>query len=248
MPSSADWNALVPASNRYPSPNRNSRKPAARTPTHIVIHITGTNSLARVKMIFLAPNSVSSHYLVTKDGELIQFIPDAFRAWHAGIESTVRALYRKGPAQWTRYLRYFAWYEGYPADARYVNGDLQPVRDKTEAVFVARADGLPWSEYDYFFARWPGAERPVNYDVDPDPNNYSIGIETLGLGAKTADPETYTPAMYASLRTLVADLSQKYEIPMVKGRIIGHEDVNPVNRFGWDPSSGFDWSQVYSDA
>lgn len=81
--------------------------------------------------------------------------------------------------------------------------------------------------------------------MDSDPNNYSIGIETLGFGAKTNDPNIYTPAMYSALHTLVADLSQKYDIPMVKGRVVGHEDVNPVARFGWDPSAGFDWSRVY---
>jgi len=126
-----------------------------------------------------------------------------------------------------------------------VNGDLQPVWDKTEAVFVARPDESPWSEYSYFLSRWPGRNAPVNFEVDPDPNNYSIGIETLGFGAQSADPAVYTPAMYASLRTLVSDLSRKYGIPMTKGRIVGHEDVNPVARFGWDPSSGFEWPRVY---
>lgn len=55
-----------------------------------------------------------------------------------------------------------------------------------------------------------------------------------------------TPAMYATLRTLVQDLSQKYSIPIEEGRIVGHEDVNPIARFGWDPSAGFDWSRILS--
>lgn len=245
MPASTEWNSLVPATNRFQSPNWNSRKPNSLTPTHIVVHVTGTDSLTSVKKIFLAAKSVSAHYLVTKDGQLLQFVPDGYRAWHAGIESTARNLYQKGASQWTRYLKYFSWYKGYPAGSLYVNGDLNPVWDKTEAVFVARADSQPWPEYDYFYSRWPGQDLPVNFNIDADPNNYAIGIETLGFGAKTNDPNVYTPAMYSALRALIGDLSQKYGIPKTKGRIVGHEDVNPIARFGWDPSAGFDWSRVY---
>ena len=245
MPGSTDWNSLVPLANRLQSPNRNSRKPASLTPTHIVVHVTGTDSLASVKKLFAAANSVSAHYLVTKDGQIFQFVPDAYRAWHTGIETTARTLYRKGASQWTRYLKYFSWYKGYPAGSIYVNGDLQPVWDKTEAVFVARADGASWPEYNYFLSRWPSQDLPVNFESDNDPNNYSIGIETLGFGAKTPDPSVYTPAMYATLRALITDLSRKYGIPMRKGRIVGHEDVNPIARFGWDPSTGFEWSKLY---
>jgi len=245
MPPSTEWNSLVPSANRFYSPNRNARKPASLNPTHIVVHVTGTDSLASVKKTFTAANSVSAHYLVAKDGQLFQFVYDGYRAWHAGIETTVRNLYRKGASEWTRYLKYFSWYKRYPLDSVYLNGDLKPVWDETEAVFVARGDGKQWSEYDYFLSRWLGRDVPVNFEVDADPNNYSIGIETLGLGAKTDDPDVYTPAMYATLQTLVVDLSQKYAIPLKKGRVVGHEDVNPIARFGWDPAAGFDWSRIY---
>jgi N-acetyl-anhydromuramyl-L-alanine amidase AmpD len=245
MPDSTEWNSLVPVANRLQSPNSNSRKPASLVPTHIVVHVTGTDDLASVRKTFMAADSVSAHYLVTKDGQLIQFVPDRYRAWHAGIETTARNLYRKGAAQWRRYLKYFTWYKAYPAGSVYVDGDLKPVWDKTEAVFVARADGQPWPEYDYFATRWPGQDLPINFDVDADPNNYAIGIETLGFGATTPDPAIYTAAMYATLRRLVTDLSQKYGIPMKKGRVVGHEDLNPLARFGWDPAAGFEWSRVY---
>lgn len=246
MPTLTDWNSLVPAANRLESPNKNSRKPAGVTPTHIVIHVTGTNDLGAVKNTFLAVNSVSAHYLVTKTGELFQFVRDGGRAYHAGVDGNTRRLYKKGIATWSRYLKYFHWYNGYPADAVYLDGDLKPVWGKSEAAFVARADGQPWPEFAYFGARWPGANVPVNFDVDPDPNNFAIGIETLGVGAKTNDPSVYPPAMYAALRTLVTDLSGKYGIPMEKGRVVGHEDVNPIGRFGWDPAPGFDWTKVYA--
>lgn len=237
------WNPLVPDTNRIDSPNANSRGSAVIT--HIVIHVTGTNDFNSVRNTFTAKNSTSAHYLVHKDGQLFQFIPDAGRAYHAGIDTVTRALYRKGRETWQRCLKYFDWYKGYPADAVYVDVDLKPVRSKSEAIFVMRADGKSWPEYDYFNARWSGANAPVNFEVDADPNRYSIGIELLGVGAKTADPKAYTSEMYGTLDTLLADLSLRYHVPRVKGRVVGHEDVNPVTRFGWDPSAGFDWSRVY---
>ena len=242
---STDWNPLVPAANRFDSPNTGARKPQSAIPTHIVIHVTGTNSLASVKKIFMAPKSVSAHYLVGKDGQLYQFARDATRAWHAGIDTSTRALYKKGATHWQCYLKYFPWYSGYPPDAVFLDGDLHSVRVKGEAAFVAQAGGQRWKQYDYFNARWPLQDLPVNFGVDPDPNNYSIGIETLGLGAPTADPAVYPDAMYKSLARLVADLSGRYSIPMKKGRVVGHEDVNPIGRFGWDPAAGFDWGAVW---
>ena len=244
MAGDMDWNPIVDVANRLKSPNRNARKSGA-DPSHIVIHVTGTDSFSSVKNTFMAKDSVSAHYLVAKDGGLFQFVPDGYRAWHAGLDSNCRNLYKKGSAKWQRYLKYFSWYKGYPSDAVLVDGDLNPVWDKTEAVFVARADGQAWPEYRYFTDRWSTNDLPVNFTTDTDPNNYAIGIEILGFGAKTADSAVYTDAMYKTLRTLVMNLSKKYAIPMEKGRVVGHEDVNPITRFGWDPSAGFDWSRVY---
>ncbi len=245
MAAPTEWNSLVPAKNRLESPNYNRRKAGAATPTHIVLHITGADKFIAVKKLFMAEHSVSAHYLVTPDGALYQFVPDKYRAWHAGIESSVRRLYKMGRPTWQQHMRYFSWYKAYPKDARYVDQDLEPVWEKGDAFFVAQQDGKPLPEYAYFNSRWPGRDVPVNFDVDPDPNNYSIGIEILGFGAKKADPKAYTPAMYASLRALVTDLSNKYAIPMKKGRVVAHEDVNPVARWGWDPNQGFDWKSVY---
>lgn len=240
------WNELVPQNNRLESPNKNAR-PASLTPTHIVIHVTGTNSFAEVKKTFLKPNSVSAHYLITKSGELFQFVQDAERAWHAGVDSNTRKLYRKGFARWSRYLKYFNWYKAYPNDAVYLDGDLNPVWEKAEAVFVATSDEITWPHFDYFRQRWPDMETPVNFGFDPDPNNYSIGIEILSVGAKTKDKTAYSDEMYKTLKRLIQNLSTKYGIPRAKGRIVGHEDVNPIGRFGWDPNSGFDWTKVYAN-
>jgi hypothetical protein len=240
-----DWNELVPQGNRFESPNKNARRPASLTPTHIVIHITGTNNLDEVKKTFLAPNSVSAHYLVAQTGELFQFVKDAGRAYHAGIDSNTRKLYQKGYARWSKYLKYFDWYKNYPADAVYLDGDGNPVWDKSEVVFVATSDGTAWPDFAYFRERWAALDTPVNFDIDTDPNNYSIGIECLSMGAKTNEKTAYSDEMYEALCSLLKNLSGKYGIPRTKGRIVGHEDVNPIGRFGWDPNAGFDWTVVH---
>jgi len=244
MPSSQNWNDLVAPENRLESPNKNSRRPSGLKPSHIVIHITGTDSLASVRETFLAPNSVSAHYLITKIGELFQFAPDTARAWHAGIDSSSRRLYRKGVSVWSQYLKYFSWYKKYPKDCILLDGDARPVWDRSEAVFVAKKDWETWSEFEYFTSRWAGEQVPVHFGVDPDPNNYSIGIEIMGLGSTTADPSVYTDQMYRTLDILISDLSEKYSIPKSKDHILGHEDVHPIGRFGWDPAGGFNWSVV----
>jgi N-acetylmuramoyl-L-alanine amidase len=54
----------------------------------IVIHDTETPGVKDAKTIwrhFANPNSqVSAHYIIGKDGSIVQCVPDALRAWHAG--------------------------------------------------------------------------------------------------------------------------------------------------------------------
>jgi N-acetyl-anhydromuramyl-L-alanine amidase AmpD len=244
MPSTTDWNDLVPEGNRYDSPNHNSLRPAVKAPSHIAIHVTGNDSVAVTKRLFLKEKSVSAHYLISKDGQLFQFVKDSERAFHAGIDRPSLAIYR-GAASWRKYLKYFAWYKKYPKDSIYLDADLKPVWDKTEAAFVARADNAEWPNYELFNSRWGMTSLPVNFETDPDPNNYSIGIEIVSFGATTPDSNAYTADMYRTLVLLTGDLSRKYEIPLEKGRVVGHEDLNPVGRFGWDPGAGFNWAKIY---
>src|ERR1043165_4780563 len=68
-----------------PSPNHDERKHAIDM---IVLHYTGMRSgeeaLARLTD---AAAKVSSHYLVHEDGRADQLVPEARRAWHAGLSS-----------------------------------------------------------------------------------------------------------------------------------------------------------------
>lgn len=96
-----DPNGLLPAARFIPSPNCDAR-PEAGPPCLIVIHNISLppNEYGGEGIIELFSNcldpaahpyyetiknlKVSSHFLIRRDGDLIQFVPCTQRAWHAG--------------------------------------------------------------------------------------------------------------------------------------------------------------------
>jgi N-acetylmuramoyl-L-alanine amidase len=70
-----------------PSPNFDERPGLAR-PDMIVLHYTGMLLSHEALNRLCDPKSrVSSHYLVLESGSIIQMVPEAKRAWHAGVSS-----------------------------------------------------------------------------------------------------------------------------------------------------------------
>jgi N-acetylmuramoyl-L-alanine amidase len=66
------------------SPNHDERKRGARADM-IVLHYTGMSSAEdALKRLCDPASKVSSHYLVYEDGAILQLVPEARRAWHAG--------------------------------------------------------------------------------------------------------------------------------------------------------------------
>lgn len=67
-----------------PSPNFGERRDGIR-PDMIVLHYTGMANGAEAEAWLANPASeVSSHYVVREDGTIVQMVPEAARAWHAG--------------------------------------------------------------------------------------------------------------------------------------------------------------------
>jgi N-acetylmuramoyl-L-alanine amidase len=63
-----------------PSPNFNERRP-----DYVVIHYTGADHAAdALRILSSARPRVSAHYLVVRDGTIIQLVDERARAWHAG--------------------------------------------------------------------------------------------------------------------------------------------------------------------
>jgi len=62
-------------------------------PASIVVHTTNgrknSNFLKEAAYIY-GSNNISSHYLIGKDGSIIQFLSPAYRAWHAGAVNDSR--------------------------------------------------------------------------------------------------------------------------------------------------------------
>ncbi|WP_051356582.1 N-acetylmuramoyl-L-alanine amidase [Azorhizobium doebereinerae] len=68
-----------------PSPNHGERKSAIDM---LVLHYTGMESAEAAIDLLRAPTAeVSCHYVVLEDGSIIQMVPEARRAWHAGVSS-----------------------------------------------------------------------------------------------------------------------------------------------------------------
>lgn len=63
-----------------PSPNHDLRRP-----NFVVLHQTSNNSVDRALATLTDPQrEVSAHYLVGRDGTVIQLVDENRRAWHAG--------------------------------------------------------------------------------------------------------------------------------------------------------------------
>ncbi len=71
----------------FPSPNHGERKDGRR-PDMLILHYTGMPVEAEALQWLANPISqVSAHYFVFEDGRVWQMVPEARRAWHAGMSS-----------------------------------------------------------------------------------------------------------------------------------------------------------------
>ena len=70
-----------------PSPNHDAR-PEGRTVDILLLHYTGMTSAAEALDRLCDPAAkVSAHYMIDEDGTVLRLVPEARRAWHAGVGS-----------------------------------------------------------------------------------------------------------------------------------------------------------------
>ena len=79
-------------------------------------------------------------------------------------------------------------------------------------------------------------------------NTHSIGIEHEGFAATGAT--WYSESLYRSSAKLVRYLAKKYDIPMDRAHIIGHDQVpgtvpSTVASMHWDPGPYWDWQHYF---
>jgi N-acetylmuramoyl-L-alanine amidase len=67
-----------------PSPNTDERQ--GGPPDMILLHYTGMqDGPSALERLTNRESKVSSHYVVFEDGRIVQCVPEALRAWHAGV-------------------------------------------------------------------------------------------------------------------------------------------------------------------
>ncbi len=67
----------------HPSPNEDARRP-----NFVVIHDTGSDDARRALTTLTDPErQVSAHYLIARDGTVLQLVDESRRAWHAGVSA-----------------------------------------------------------------------------------------------------------------------------------------------------------------
>ena len=67
------------------SPNFNLKKRDIKKIRFIIFHYTGMkNDNLAIKKLTDFNSNVSCHYYITKNGKIIQMVPDSYIAWHAG--------------------------------------------------------------------------------------------------------------------------------------------------------------------
>lgn len=113
---------------------------------------------------------------------------------------------------------------------------------------------IPSTVVDYWTQRF-AAKSPAHLYPSRYPNTDYIGIEVVpcgtwidnkwtvlwgsrgGLGNKVR----HSVESYIALAALIAHLCKRHDIPVEfgSGHIVGHEDVNPYSRPGWDPGAPF---------
>jgi N-acetylmuramoyl-L-alanine amidase len=70
-----------------PSANHDERR-HGRAPDTIILHYTGMEDAdAALQRLCGRQSKVSAHYFVFEDGRIVQCVPEARRAWHAGVSS-----------------------------------------------------------------------------------------------------------------------------------------------------------------
>ena len=70
------------------SPNFDTKKRSISKVKYLVFHYTGMRSEnAAIKRLTNMNSTVSCHYFIKSNGEIIKMVPDQYIAWHAGISS-----------------------------------------------------------------------------------------------------------------------------------------------------------------
>lgn len=109
---------------------------------------------------------------------------------------------------------------------------------------------------------WGSTTNPMLFYSNSSPNRSYIGLEMLPMSPAGHLWDTHAPgpgfrfteAQHQAVAELAADIWARHGLSPSRSRVVGHEDLNPLDRWdkggGWDPgrlraSPYFDWNFVY---
>lgn len=102
---------------------------------------------------------------------------------------------------------------------------------EVSAHFLIRRDGALWQFVSCEDRAWHAGAS--SFQRRDNCNDFSIGVELEGL-----EGDTFEPAQYVGLRTLLRALSEQYPLR----HLAGHSDVAPGRKT--DPGPGFEWHRL----
>ena len=102
---------------------------------------------------------------------------------------------------------------------------------EVSAHFLIRRDGALWQFVSCEDRAWHAGAS--SFQRRDNCNDFSIGVELEGL-----EGDTFEPAQYDGLRTLLCALSEQYPLR----HLAGHSDVAPGRKI--DPGPGFEWHRL----
>lgn len=154
------------------------------------------------------------HYVIAPNGQVAKLREETVVAWHCGVSATEREAFLT--TNWE------------------TNG-------RTDVEVVK-----------WWKRRWPAFKSPSHLYPDKSANKNYVGIELVPAGSYSKmewKPTLaggnrvwgrFTTAQYISLAKITFPLGISYKL----NQLVGHEDVNPITRPGWDPGDklgAFNW-------
>lgn len=161
---------------------------------------------------YLQPDSYYPHYVIGYDGTIAAVCDEETKALHIGFQPEDRQAYLSG--DWT--------------------------------------DKLPQALVELWQQHWPGVKSPAHLFPGPSPNNVYVGVEMLpiadGVNAVPASwvaQGRYTKEQHQAVVSLAKDLASRYNFAntlkwWLTGKLVCHEDVNPIQRSTKSPAAGWD--------
>jgi N-acetyl-anhydromuramyl-L-alanine amidase AmpD len=111
------------------------------------------------------------------------------------------------------------------------------------------ASRLPDALVTRWRARWPDFKSPADLFPGPSPNDVYVGVEMLPLSGDLSSRASWLPtarfteAQHRAVKALALDIAARWGLPeewWTGGRLVGHEDVNPLERHTTDPAACWD--------